>query len=688
MSEANQCNVDSERIKKLLMLNHNHVTDRRMSRISSMFFDRFDQQAPQRPPGRSRSAAPFPQHSPAAPTNGIHLSASTNSHLNAHEEHGSSLPRNPMIHSAPLELSNQNDVSPSAPPMRNRSISAFVRNKLGWSSTSRPAQLEQYKNDFVLRNLPKENIESAQVFTGVFPQLQKIRFCMVRLERAVLMPELVDGPIPLGRAVCTLMSNPSFNALAYKAQNNEELIKAFDCFLDGSVVIPPGEGVSPCSPRAAEANGNAQNGGQKRYHLNGNGIRPVVSGGDPPGDEPPKRRFRFFNGLVEDVKNRLPLYGSDFRDACNFQCLTSVIFMFLASVAPAITFGGLLGSYTNEKIGTIETLFAQCICGVIWGLFAAQPLLIMSATGPVLVFETSLYVTCETLGLEFMTVRLYAGIFIFVISLLITAVDGSRLLVFVTRFTEAVENFLYYETAHAKCGEEAGLPVPNLTFTPLRNVDPLGRLANRSLAVAVAKREVGPNGTDLLGAAFNLTGSLPTAARPHDQQRDVHGAAAAREHALLDGRAEHRPSDRHHHVLNVRPRLLLKKLRESFYLGRTLRRALGDFGVLIAITIVAVIVQHYIPDPYLARLEMPDELNFTNPAQRGHGLVIVPTVSEMEWKGIVVALVAALLVFILLYVETEITELLLARKERGCRKGSGMNWDLVLLGFCSLCSIW
>jgi solute carrier family 4 anion exchanger 2 len=58
------------------------------------------------------------------------------------------------------------------------------------------------------------------------------------------------------------------------------------------------------------------------------------------------------------------------------------------------------------------------------------------------------------------------------------------------------------------------------------------------------------------------------------------------------------------------------------------------------------------------------------------------------WHGIVVALIAALLVFILLFVETEITEQLLTRKERGCKKGSGMHWDLVLMGACALlCSV-
>lgn len=42
-------------------------------------------------------------------------------------------------------------------------------------------------------------------------------------------------------------------------------------------------------------------------------------------------------------------------------------------------------------MGMTETLMAQCICGIIFGLFAAQPLIIVSATGPVLIFEHSLY---------------------------------------------------------------------------------------------------------------------------------------------------------------------------------------------------------------------------------------------------------------------------------------------------------
>jgi hypothetical protein len=53
---------------------------------------------------------------------------------------------------------------------------------------------------------------------------------------------------------------------------------------------------------------------------------------------------------------------------------------------------------------------------------------------------------------------------------------------------------------------------------------------------------------------------------------------------------------------------------------------------------------------------MPDHINFTNPEARGHGLVVLVSLNEHNWYSIFVALIAALLVFILLFVETEITE--------------------------------
>ncbi|KAH7696422.1 anion exchange protein 2, partial [Aphelenchoides avenae] len=521
-----------------------------------------------------------------------------------------------------------------------------------------------------------------------------------------------------------------FNSIAYGARDKSQLIDGIDYFLDGSVVIPPGEVDSKrllsgneikkaLKRRKKEAEMSKHKGASVAAAENGNvGGQKGPKGTHDPGDGAKReRQYRFFNGMIDDLSNRFPQYWSDIRDAANFQCLTSIVFMFFASFAPAITFGGLMGKYTNETIGTIETLFAQCICGILWGLFAAQPLLIMSATGPVLIFEASLYAFCENLHLDFLSVRLYAGIWILFIALLIVAVDGSRLLVYVTRFTEdifatlisaifiaeslhfvyhtfqenPVEDYKYYQDIHINClrnstnnalyGELAAknaIQIVQRTFSSLSTAA-FSTVATTTAESAQVESVNGANSSDVIARAVRQAvggqrmGNMSTS----PQRRSCSDAEPNT--ALLTA------------IIMFATFILaylLKKLRESFYLGRHLRRAIGDFGVLISIAVVALTAHICIPDPFLQRLDMPDHINFTNPEKRGHGLIVEPHLDTRNWWGIFIALAAALLVFILLFVETEITELLLMRKERGCKKGSGMHWDLVLVGICAcLCSV-
>ena len=57
---------------------------------------------------------------------------------------------------------------------------------------------------------------------------------------------------------------------------------------------------------------------------------------------------RLFGGLVLDIKRKLPWYLSDFKDALHVQCIASFFFLFLATVTPNVTFGGLLGQATEQ----------------------------------------------------------------------------------------------------------------------------------------------------------------------------------------------------------------------------------------------------------------------------------------------------------------------------------------------------
>ena len=60
-----------------------------------------------------------------------------------------------------------------------------------------------------------------------------------------------------------------------------------------------------------------------------------------------------------------------------------------------ITFGGLLGDATEDRISVIEALIGGMLVGVAYGLFSGQPLSILGPTGPILVFETIVYDLCK-----------------------------------------------------------------------------------------------------------------------------------------------------------------------------------------------------------------------------------------------------------------------------------------------------
>ncbi|XP_063998030.1 electroneutral sodium bicarbonate exchanger 1-like [Pogoniulus pusillus] len=104
---------------------------------------------------------------------------------------------------------------------------------------------------------------------------------------------------------------------------------------------------------------------------------------------------RLCGGLIRDVKCRALWYWSNFRDALSLQCLASFLFLYCACMSPVITFGGLLGEATEGHIGAMESLLGACLSGVLYCLFAGQPLTILGSTGPVLVFEKIIYQFCK-----------------------------------------------------------------------------------------------------------------------------------------------------------------------------------------------------------------------------------------------------------------------------------------------------
>lgn len=144
-----------------------------------------------------------------------------------------------------------------------------------------------------------------------------------------------------------------------------------------------------------------------------------ISSGPPP-EDPLSRTGRPFGGMIRDVKKRFQHYKSDITDALNAQVLAAIIFIYFAALSPAITFGGLLGmcvcvciwmtrgisvlynrfynhvfvasaDKVEDMMGVPELLISTSIQGIIFCFIAAQPVLVIGFSGPLLVFEEAFF---------------------------------------------------------------------------------------------------------------------------------------------------------------------------------------------------------------------------------------------------------------------------------------------------------
>ena len=84
----------------------------------------------------------------------------------------------------------------------------------------------------------------------------------------------------------------------------------------------------------------------------------------------------------------------------------------------------------------MEQILAGCIGGILFALFSGQPLIILGATGPMLVFEEILFSFCDLAGLDYMPFRLWIGIWTMTFCIILVITDTSALVHYFTRFTE------------------------------------------------------------------------------------------------------------------------------------------------------------------------------------------------------------------------------------------------------------
>uniref|UniRef100_A0A673YUA5 Anion exchange protein n=1 Tax=Salmo trutta TaxID=8032 RepID=A0A673YUA5_SALTR len=516
----------------------------------------------------------------------------------------------------------------------------------------------------LLEKIP-ENAEATVVLVGSVDFLEQPTMAFVRLQEAEELDSVLEVPVPvrfifvllgppstnmdyhqIGRSISTLMSDKHFHESAYLADDRQDLLNAINGFLDCSIVLPPSEmGGEELLRSVARFQKEMLRKREEQGALLAKEPKKALLSPGKPGDDPLQRTGRPFGGLIRDVKRRYPKYVSDFKDALNAQCAAAVIFIYFAALSPAITFGGLLGEKTEGLIGVSELIVATAVQGVLFCLLGAQPLLVVGFSGPLLVFEEAFYSFCKGNGIEYLTGRVWIGFWLIVIVVTTVALEGSFLVRFVSRFTQEIFSFLI------------SLIFIFETFSKIGKIFMEHPLQRCYLDNSTAENATMENSTAelLLGNGTISVVSVKVLGEPNTALLSL---------VLMSG--------------TFFIAFYLRKFKNSAFFPGKLRRIIGDFGVPIAILIM-VLVDYSIRDTYTQKLSVPSGFSVTSPEKRGWVINPLGMYTPFPIWMMFGSVLPALLVFILIFMETQITTLIVSKKERMLVKGSGFHLDLLVI---------
>ncbi|XP_071744280.1 electroneutral sodium bicarbonate exchanger 1 isoform X33 [Lepeophtheirus salmonis] len=568
------------------------------------------------------------------------------------------------------------------------------RNLSGNILDNNDSTVNMYKmNSHFMKKIPKD-AETSNILIGELNILEKPLSAFIRLNEATVLGDLTEVPVPtrfifillgpdvssgenkvnvtryreIGRAMATVMSDEVFHNVAYKAKKREHLLAGIDEFLDAVTVLPPGEWdpsirIEPPTVVPSQEN---------RKHPN----LPIEHVDEEEEEQKERensgltRSGRFFGGLINDIKRKKPFYLSDFKDCLALQCIASYIFIYFACLTPIITFGGLLGDATENRIAAIESLVSGLIVGVAYGFFSGQPLTILGSTGPILVFETILYDFCKGVGWEYLSFRLCIGCWIGAILLILVATDASAFVCYITRFTE--ENFACL-----------------IAFIFIKKaLDKVFHIGDHYPIHESPCECIPGNKTelDLFGIqAFPNFTAIDKQIKPHQYPCNF-----TMEGLLVKGiqsvGCHYEPNA---YLMSIILFLgtftissKLKAFKTANFFPTNIRGLISDFAVIIAIVTMSLMDFFVAVDT--PKLSVPETLV---PTWSGRTWLISP-LGTNPWWSVIAAFVPAVLATILIFMDQQITAVIVNRKEHKLNKGCGYHLDLfIVLILIVICSI-
>ena len=145
-------------------------------------------------------------------------------------------------------------------------------------------------------------------------------------------------------------------------------------------------------------------------------------------------RIRLFRGMINDVRQRLPYYASDWTDAWDYRVVPATIYMYFANILPALAFSLDMFTKTNMQFGVNEVLLSSVLGAVAFAVLSCQPLVIVGVTGPITVFNYTVYDIMSPTGTNYLAFMCWIGLWSLVLHWILAVTNSCNWLRYVTRF--------------------------------------------------------------------------------------------------------------------------------------------------------------------------------------------------------------------------------------------------------------
>ncbi|XP_061163740.1 solute carrier family 4 member 11-like isoform X2 [Saccostrea echinata] len=357
-------------------------------------------------------------------------------------------------------------------------------------------------------------------------------------------------------------------------------------------------------------------------------------------------RCSLFRGIREDLRRRIPVYISDYKDGVvgkkSIQkTISTTLFLYFACLMPSIAFGVLNANNTKGQLSVEKVLYSQMFGGLVFAFFGGTPHIVLLTTAPLALYTKIIFSICEDFDIDFPAMYACVGLWNSLFLFLYSAFDLSVLMKWSTRSSEEI--FAVFISI-AFCVDAFKDAVSN--FGAHYNI-PACSLVTSSESSTV-NYSVASNVTNMITSVVNSTAS-----------RDV----CERDVSLL-------------YLLLLLGTLWLGVTLYNFtmtpYLNAGKRELLADYSLPVAVIIMSFFGSYVFRDVTLDSSFIPGELSLDV-------FKLVP-IYKLSVGAVFGAMGLGFCLSLLFFMDQNISAALVNAPQNKLKKGTSYHWDLLVCG--------